>query len=138
MRPISKTTAAAASALALIAGTGAATAGNYWYNQSSHVQQVSTRSHFRNGVYRGPAVRQYYGYVQAQAHIRNGRISSIDILRYPTDYSTSRWINSRALPVLKSEVIRAQSTRVSGVSGATLTTEAFLMSVRGALHKAGG
>ena len=99
---------------------------------------AASRSRLKDGRYPGPPVRQYYGIVQAQANVRGGRLVSVDILRYPTDRRTSRWINARALPVLQAEVIHAQSARVSGISGATLTSEAFLMSVDGALRQAGG
>jgi uncharacterized protein with FMN-binding domain len=40
--------------------------------------------------------------------------------------------------MLESEVIHAQSTRISGVSGATLTSEAFVRSIQGALRRANG
>ncbi|MFC2966714.1 FMN-binding protein [Acidimangrovimonas pyrenivorans] len=139
-----RTTALAVSAAALLCGAAAFAASPVPLpparpgDAAAMATTVSSRHHLKDGSYRGPAVRHYYGYVQVRANIRHGRIASIDILRYPHDRSTSRWINRRALPALETEVIRAQSLRVSGVSGATLTSEAFLMSMQGALQRAGG
>ena len=105
---------------------------------TSHVLKVGGTKTYQDGSYTGPAVYQYYGYVQTRVDIRNGRISSVKILQYPSDYSTSVYINTRALPVLQSEVIQAQNTKISGISGATLTSLAFVMSTHAALQKASG
>ena len=52
---------------------------------------------------------------------------------YPADRRASQRINGRALPMLESEVISAQSARVNIISGATLTSEAYLRSLNAAL-----
>jgi uncharacterized protein with FMN-binding domain len=62
---------------------------------------------------------------------------SVDVLQYPADRRTSRSINAQALPMLESEVVRAQSDRVNIISGATLTSAAYLRSLNGALGQAG-
>jgi uncharacterized protein with FMN-binding domain len=79
----------------------------------------------------------YYGLVQVQANIQGGRLISIDVLQFPNHRSTSRAINRQALPMLESEVISAQGIRVDMISGATLTSNAYLRSLRGALNQAG-
>jgi uncharacterized protein with FMN-binding domain len=58
------------------------------------------------------------------------------VLQYPSDRRTSIAINRRALPVLRSEAIAAQSANVDIVSGATLTSEAFIESLGAALREA--
>jgi uncharacterized protein with FMN-binding domain len=136
-----KTATLAVSAAALLGGAGAASAGFLWGWGSAPAQSSAPAGAslaYHNGSFTGPAVRQYYGYVQAKVSIQNGKIASIKILRYPTDYYTSVYINTQALPMLESEVIHAQSTRISGVSGATLTSEAFVRSIQGALRRANG
>jgi uncharacterized protein with FMN-binding domain len=45
-------------------------------------------------------------------------------------------INNRAAPILKREVLQAQSTRINSVSGATMTSDAYVLSLRSALSKA--
>lgn len=91
---------------------------------------------YRDGTYRGRTYSAYYGQVQVAAQIRQGQLYYVDVLKKPFDHRTSRIIARRALPRLESEVIRAQSANVDIVSGATLTSEAFLRSLDSALHKA--
>jgi uncharacterized protein with FMN-binding domain len=89
-----------------------------------------------DGTYTGPAVDAYYGLVQVQAIVQSGKLSAIKILRYPSDRRTSVAINRQALPMLRDEVIAAQSARVDIISGATLTSEAFIESLSRALQQA--
>ena len=91
---------------------------------------------YRDGSYTGPSVGAYYGLVRVRVDVRSGRIVSIDVLQYPSDNPTSRYINSLALPFLKTEVIRAQTVFVDMVSGATLSSGAFLRSASAALREA--
>lgn len=92
----------------------------------------------RDGNYTGPTANAYYGWVKVQAIVRHGSLVAVHILRYPSDRATSRRIARYALPRLEREVIRSQSARVDTISGATLTSEAFLRSMRGALRQANG
>src|SRR5438309_2004276 len=83
--------------------------------------QVAANRRYRDGSFIGPVYDAYYGLVQVQANVRGGSLVSIDVLQYPAHRSTSRAINNHALPMLESEVIRAQSIHVDIISGATLT-----------------
>jgi uncharacterized protein with FMN-binding domain len=74
--------------------------------------------------------------VQVQAVIHGGRIAAVNVLRHPFHSATSRAINGRALPWLEQEVIRAQSADVNAISGATLTSRAFIRSMSAALRQA--
>ena len=91
---------------------------------------------YKDGTYTGQIYNVYYGLVQVQAVVRNGQLASVQVLQYPTDRSTSRYINSQALPMLKSEVIQAQSANVNLISGATLTSMGFVRSLSSALANA--
>jgi uncharacterized protein with FMN-binding domain len=91
---------------------------------------------YKNGVYKGPEVDAYYGLVQVQATIQSGKLTNVQFLEYPTDRRTSQEINNIAVPYLQQEAIQAQSARVDIVSGATLTSEAFMMSLQNALDSA--
>jgi uncharacterized protein with FMN-binding domain len=92
---------------------------------------------YRDGTYNGPAVDAYYGLVRVQAIVQGGKLAAIKILDYPSDRRTSVYINSQALPMLRDEVIYAQTANVDIISGATLTSEAFIRSLGAALAKAG-
>jgi uncharacterized protein with FMN-binding domain len=103
---------------------------------SKPAQLASRNLKFRDGAYQGPTYDAYYGYVQVQANVQNGQLISVDVLQYPTHRNTSRVINRQALPMLEREVIQAQSARVNLISGATLTSEAYLSSLYYALQQA--
>lgn len=92
----------------------------------------------KDGTYTGDSENAYYGRVQVQVTIANHRIAAIKVLDYPKDRRTSRYINSQALPLLREEVVSASSANVDTVSGATLTSEAYLRSLDNALSQAGG
>jgi uncharacterized protein with FMN-binding domain len=106
-------------------------------NGDAPVLLAASARHYRDGAYAGTSVDAYYGIVQVQANIQNGRLASVEVLQYPADRRTSRRINDEALPMLESEVISAQSARVDIISGATLTSRAYLRSLNSALGQAG-
>jgi hypothetical protein len=55
---------------------------------------------------------------------------------YTYHTSRSQFIMSQSLPILRQEFLKAQSSRIQMVSGATLTSEAFVQSLQSALLKA--
>jgi uncharacterized protein with FMN-binding domain len=93
---------------------------------------------YKNGTFNGPSVDAFYGNVQVQVVIQNGKISNVQFLTYPTDRRTSARINSIAVPYLQQEAITAQSANVDIISGATLTSQAFVQSLQAALNQAKG
>ena len=100
--------------------------------------QTSNTGLYRNGTFTGVNANAFYGQVQVQVVIQNGKIASVNFLNYPQDRRTSARINSFAVPALQSEAIQAQSARVDVISGATLTSEAFMVSLQSALNNARG
>jgi uncharacterized protein with FMN-binding domain len=93
---------------------------------------------YKDGTYVGPAVNAYWGDVQVQAVVQNGQISGLSVLKYPSDRRESLRISQQALPLLRNEVVKAQVARVNVITGATLTSEAFMRSLEGALAQGGG
>lgn len=91
---------------------------------------------YKDGSYTGSAADAYYGTVQVKAVIQGGKISDVQFLQYPNSRSNSIFINNQAMPLLTQEAIQAQSANVSGVSGATFTSEAFIQSLTVALASA--
>jgi uncharacterized protein with FMN-binding domain len=89
-----------------------------------------------DGTYTGPVVDAYYGLIQIQAIVQDGRLAGIKVLQFPSDRRTSVFINRQALPMLRDEVVSAQTANVDIISGATLTSEAFIRSLDGALRQA--
>lgn len=93
-------------------------------------------SQYKDGTYTGPETDAYYGNVQVQVTIQGGKIAKVNFLDYPQDRRTSARINAIATPYLVTEAIQAQSASVDIISGATLTSEAFVKSLQLALNKA--
>jgi len=91
---------------------------------------------YNDGVYIGDSIDAYYGYIQVKAVVSNGKLSDVVFLDYPHDRGTSIRINSYAMPILKSEAIKAQSSNVNIVSGATDSSGAFRESLASALSQA--
>jgi uncharacterized protein with FMN-binding domain len=91
---------------------------------------------FKNGTFTGPVANAYYGNVQVQVLIQNGKIANVTFLDYPHDRRTSQEINMQVMPWLTQEAIQAQSANVNLISGATLTSEAFANSLQSALNSA--
>lgn len=91
---------------------------------------------YKDGTYVGDAADAFYGNIQVQVTITGGKITDVAFLQYPNDRSTSVFINSQAMPLLKQEAIQAQSAQVDGVSGATASSGAFIQSLQSALQKA--
>ena len=78
-----------------------------------------------------------YGNVQVQITVSNGSITDLSALHLTDEDQRSVSISARAAPVLRQEVLSAQSANVQSVSGATYTTEGYLSSLQSALDKAG-
>lgn len=98
--------------------------------------QVKTNGQYKDGSYTGPQVNAFWGMVQVKAVVQNGKLANVQVLQYPSDRRTSVRINSIALPDLQSEAIQAQNANVDMISGATLTSQAFIQSLQAALTKA--
>jgi uncharacterized protein with FMN-binding domain len=100
------------------------------------VPAATPAGRYKNGTYTGSVADAFYGNIQVQVTISGGNITDVQFLQYPSDRSTSIYINSQAMPLLKQEAIQAQSAQVSGVSGATATSGAFIQSLGSALSQA--
>jgi uncharacterized protein with FMN-binding domain len=97
---------------------------------------VRAASPYRDGTFTGPQVDASWGWVQVQTVIQNGKIANVRFLRYPNDRRTSVMINTQVIPWLQTEAIQAQGANVDIISGATLTSEAFIESLQAALNTA--
>lgn len=101
---------------------------------SSLVPQTTGK--FKDGVYKGSSSYVYFGNVEVLVSIANGRINNVKFLQYPNSHATSVYINKQAMPYLQQEALKAQSSKVQIISGATFTSEGFIQSLQNALKKA--
>lgn len=64
------------------------------------------------------------------------RITAVSVPVYPASSGRSQYISANAIPILRSEALRAQNARIDLVSEATATSEAFVGSLQAAILKA--
>jgi uncharacterized protein with FMN-binding domain len=86
-------------------------------------------------TYRGPSVAMRWGNVSVTIKVAKRKVVAVSAT-YPTERPRSMFINSVAIPRLRSETLAAQRASINRVSGATLTSRAFISSLTAAL-KAG-
>jgi uncharacterized protein with FMN-binding domain len=86
----------------------------------------------------GSVANTPYGPVQVAVTFSGNRIVNVRDLRTPSDANRSLEIASRATPVLRQEVLTAQSARIDSVSGATYTSDGYAQSVQYAIDHAPG
>lgn len=90
-----------------------------------------------DGTFLGGSASTPYGSVQVQVAISHGSLTDVTAVHLTDADGRSVQISNRAAPVLREEVLSAQSARVQMVSGATYTSEGYLTSLQSALDQAG-
>ena len=126
------------------AGTGSSTAsGSSGTTGSSSTSGTSGSSSSSgssgstgSGTYKGTAVQTRFGPVQVQITVANGKITDVTALQLTNADGKSVQISNRAAPLLRSKVLAAQSANVQTVSGATVTSDAYLTSLQAAIDAA--
>jgi uncharacterized protein with FMN-binding domain len=87
----------------------------------------------KNGSFTGHDFPNFYGDVQVKLVVSGGKITDVVALQYPTDRPQSAYISSVAVPLLRTEVLQAQSAQIDVISGATFTSDSYAQSVQAAL-----
>jgi uncharacterized protein with FMN-binding domain len=103
---------------------------------NSATTNPTTNSQYKDGTYTGSVENAFYGNVQISATIQDGKITTVNFLEYPNENPNSIYVNQEAIPYLKQEAIKAQSSNVSAITGATFTSQAFMQSLANALSQA--
>ncbi len=102
---------------------------------TSTVQPSSTGS----GTVQGPSEDMQWGPVQVTIVVKGKAITDLTATA-PTERARSALINQQAIPMLRQEVLQAKSVaeikNIYGVSGATMTSEAFYQSLLAAVQQA--
>jgi len=88
-----------------------------------------------SGVFPGTTVTTEYGPVQVEIAVQNGKIVDVKALQYPVDRPRSEFISSQAIPLLREEVLQAQSAQINVISGATFTSNGFGESLVSAIEQ---
>ena len=83
----------------------------------------------------GPSTSMRWGPVRVTIIVLGRRITDIKVTA-PTERTRSAIINNRAVPMLRSEALRVQTANVQLISGATMTSKAFVTSLQAAMKQA--
>ena len=76
-----------------------------------------------------------YGQMSVQVTIANHRIIDVSVHSIHALESYSMQLEQQVVPILRTEVLQAQGTKISALSGATYTSEAYAYSLQSALDK---
>ena len=85
----------------------------------------------------GAVVSTRYGDVQVRITAKGGKVVDVTALALPNGDGRSSEISNFSAPLLRQEVLAAQSGQVDGVSGATYTSQGYEQSAASAIAKAG-
>lgn len=97
---------------------------------------TSSAGTLTDGTYTGSSVETRYGAVQVEITVSGGSITDVKALQLTDADPRSEQISNQAAPLLRSEVLKAQSAGVATISGATYTTDGYLTSLQSAIDKA--
>ena len=98
---------------------------------------TATPASTRPKVVDGASIDTRWGPVQVEVTIASGKITDVQPLAVPYDNGKSQEINNYAVPILRQEIINAQSAQIDTVSGATYTSGGYRDSLQSALDKIG-
>lgn len=87
---------------------------------------------YKNGLYEGTSASGMHGEVKVQVSVAKGRIAEVKI----TTQNETQGIGTIAIEKLSAEILEKQGTDVAAVSGASVTSKAFLEAAADALAKA--
>jgi uncharacterized protein with FMN-binding domain len=83
----------------------------------------------------GAVERFGYGELAVRVTVTGSRITNVTVPALQTAEPFSRQLSEQAIPLLRSQVLAADSASINGVSGATFTSEAYATSLQAALDK---
>lgn len=104
---------------------------------SSSSGATSTTVPAPTGVRTATGTNEQFGYgaMAVKVTVNGSKITDVSVASIQTAEPTSAQICSEVIPMLRQEVMRAQSARINGISGATYTSEAYAYSLQAALDK---
>jgi uncharacterized protein with FMN-binding domain len=88
-------------------------------------------------TYTGASADTPFGTVQVKITVASGKLTDVTAVHLTDNGGRSVEISNYAAPILRTEVLAAQSANVSSVGGATYTSQGYLTSLQSALDQAG-
>ncbi len=103
-------------------------------NAPSRVTKGSASGSSSNSAV-GSSEQYGYGVLSVKVTVSANKITDVTVVNLQTADQYSQQLASQVIPMLKSEVMSAQSANINGISGATYTSEAYATSLQSALKK---
>jgi uncharacterized protein with FMN-binding domain len=100
------------------------------------VPPIPAGTHLEDGDYESERVQFEWGDLRARIVVTGGKITTVQIMTYPDHRSQSLYLIQLADPILTSEVIKSQQSKVDVVASATNTSYAFQDAIASAIIKA--
>lgn len=88
-------------------------------------------------TYTGAAASTRYGDVVVQITVTDGVLTDVAATEFPYRDHRDKEINDYAIPILDAAALEAASADIAMISGATITSEAYVQSLQDALDQAG-
>jgi uncharacterized protein with FMN-binding domain len=123
----------------IMAALAAIPAVNAWAASHGSTQATKTSTKSKTSAktkkYTGPLVDMRWGPVQAIIYVKSKKITKVSIVTNPENFR-SQFIDQQAVPLLQQETLQSQNANIDDISGATMTSEAYVQSLASALKKA--
>ncbi|MHB1711645.1 MAG: FMN-binding protein [Acidimicrobiales bacterium] len=82
----------------------------------------------------GPNEQYGYGMLAVKVTVAGTKITGVSVPNLQTADQYSQQLAQQVIPMLRSEVLKAQSARINGITGATYTAQAYVTSLQAALN----
>ena len=83
----------------------------------------------------GPVEQYGYGELDVKVTVSGGKITGVTVPKLLVAEQYSQQLAQQVIPMLRSQVLQAQSANINGVSCATYTSEAYAVSLQAALKQ---
>ena len=103
--------------------------------QTTSPPPSATPRAYHSGTVTGLVAHTDYGGVQVRVTVSHGRIVKVTALQLPHGNQMDVQLSKPAARMLEREVISAQGAQVDMVSGATYTSQGYLLSLQSALDR---
>lgn len=114
-------------------GSSASPASGSKSGQSTPATSTGSSSTARSAT--GTAENFGYGILSVKVSVHGKHIAAVQVASLQVAEPTSQYLSEQAIPMLRSEVLQAQSAQINAISGATYTSEAYAYSLQSALDK---
>lgn len=96
---------------------------------------TSTTSPTANSSATGTSEQYGYGVLSVKVTVAGSKIADVQISKLQVVDTYSGALAHQVVPYLRRQVLAAQSAKISGITGATYTSEAYALSLQSALDK---